>query len=293
MIGKIQRLINLFSTPTLVICALSSAFGLPVSARQSQQPQEQKLPYAVDRANIADALAKVKSGQFSAVHVDLITRARSEEATPILKEQFARIQDPVLKIKIAAALVRLGSRDNVYWDYLLNQAKVALDSDAPPFLSYDSSGKSTNGPSPEFEAWRMGRSTPQDTETAGADSMYIFPGRITTLAWSEDPRAIPYLRQGLSSPNPMIQTAAAYGLAELGDEASIPLIMAACEKAPKEVSSLMAESLIYFDNDIAQQAADKYVAADTARAIREAKANGRKTKPLSTPLYDSSAGERP
>ncbi|MFZ3378045.1 MAG: HEAT repeat domain-containing protein [Candidatus Acidiferrales bacterium] len=293
MIGKIKRLINLFSIPALVFCASSSAFVLPVSAQQSQQPQEQKLPYAVDRANVADALAKVESGQFSAVHVDLITRARCEEATPILKEQFAQIQDPMLKDKVAAALVRLGSRDDIYWDYLLNQAKVALDSDAPPFLSYDSTGKSTNGPSPEFEAWRMGRSSPQDTETAGADSMYIFPGRITTLAWSEDPRAIPYLRQGLSSPNPMIQTAAAYGLAELGDEASIPLIIAACEKAPKEVSSLMAESLIYFDNNTAQKAADKFVAPGTAQAIREQKASGQRQKPLTVPLYDSTTGEHP
>ena len=79
MIGKIKRLINLFSIPALVFCASSSAFVLPVSAQQSQQPQEQKLPYAVDRANVADALAKVESGQFSAVHVDLITRARCEE----------------------------------------------------------------------------------------------------------------------------------------------------------------------------------------------------------------------
>ena len=36
------------------------------------------------------------------------------------------------------------------------------------FLSYDSTGKSTNGPSPEFEAWRMGRSSPQEHgKTAG------------------------------------------------------------------------------------------------------------------------------
>ena len=73
----------------------------------------------------------------------------------------------------------------------------------------------------------------------------------------------------------MIQTAAAYGLAELGDEASIPLIIAACEKAPKEVSSLMAESLIYFDNNTAQKAADKFVAPGTQAYSR---AEGQRTK---------------
>ncbi len=113
------------------------------------------------------------------------------------------------------------------------------------------------------------------------------------LAWSEDPRAIPYLREGLSSPNPMVQAAAASGLAELDDEGAIPLIIAACEKAPKEISSLMGESLIYFDNDTAQKAVDQYVAADIARALREAKASGRNPKPLTAPLYDSSVGEHP
>src|SRR5208337_1331729 len=47
---------------------------------QSQQNQPEKLAYGVDRANVPDAIAKVKSGEFGGIHVDLITRAGAVEA---------------------------------------------------------------------------------------------------------------------------------------------------------------------------------------------------------------------
>jgi hypothetical protein len=74
------------------------------------------LPHALDRANVADAIARVKSGQFSGVQVDLIARAQAVKAIPALKEQFTKVQDPLLKEKVAAALVRLGDQDESYWD---------------------------------------------------------------------------------------------------------------------------------------------------------------------------------
>src|ERR1700693_423686 len=82
---------------------------------QTQQAQPEQLAYSADRANVPDAISKVKSGNFSGVHVDLIVRANAVEAIPILKEQFDHVEDQLTKVKIAAALVRLGDKDDKYW----------------------------------------------------------------------------------------------------------------------------------------------------------------------------------
>lgn len=199
-----------------------------------------------------------------------------------MKLQFDRVQDPFLKDKIAAALVRLGDKDDQYWDFLVNEAKIALDSNAPNFIGFDSQGKAINAPSPEFEAWLQ--TTGASSDSAADDSMYLLPGRVAFLGWSRDQRAVPFLRQGLSSPNYMIQIAAAKGLAEIGDKNSIPAIIESCRRAPSEVAAAMAESLVYFDDTAAQDAVDKYIAKDIAALYRAEKAKGKK-KPLTAPLY--------
>jgi hypothetical protein len=279
---------NRTATPSaLVLACAFFAFFPQVNAQDAPQVQSGKLPHALDRANVADAIARVKSGQFSGVQVDLIARAQAVKAIPALKEQFTKVQDPLLKEKVAAALVRLGDQDESYWDYLLKEAKIALDSQAPSIMTYDSDGKAAGSPSPEFEAWRRTENRSQDINAAAEDANYLFPARVLNLGWSHDRRAIPYLRQGLSSPNYLIEVAAANGLAELDDENSIPLIISACQKAPKEVAAVMAEALAYFNNDVAQKAVDQYVSADLAKAMRDGIASGQQTKPMSVPLYDS------
>ena len=275
----------------LTLCLVS--FCAPVARSQNPQPQQQvqsqATPYGLDKANVPDAINRVKSGDFFLSHLDLIARAHATEAIPALKDQFVRAQDPLLKQKIAAGLIRLGDRDDVYWDYLVKAAKAALDSDAPSFKEYDANGKYVGGPSPAFEAWMKANHPTENAEDAAEDSIYLQPATVTILAWADDSRAIPYLRQGMSSPNYMVQIASAQGLAELGDEASIPLIIAACQRAPKDVATVLGDTLVYFDTDAAKKAVDQYVPADMAQASRNARANGQKPKPLTAPLYDSTA----
>ena len=264
--GDIRQLLHI-----LVWCALltGAAYG------QAQQGQHEKLAYGADMANVPDAIAKVKAGEFSGVHVDLITRAGAVEAIPILKEQFVRVQDPLLKAKIAAALVRLGDKDDTYWDFLVKLATPALESDAPDFMRHDSQGKSLPGPSPEFEAWVKAHNL--SPTGLGEDSFYVLPGKVAFLGWSRDPRAIPLLRQALLSPNYQIEIAAAMGLAEIGDNNSIPFIVEACKRAPAEAAAAIAQALVYFDDAAAQSAVDQYIPKDIAKIYRDAKAHGKKT----------------
>jgi HEAT repeat protein len=242
---------------------------------QAQQSPPEKLAYGADMANVPDAIAKIKSGEFGGVHVDLVTRAGAVEAIPALQEQFRHVGDPLLKAKIAAALVRLGDKDDSYWNYLVKLATPALESDAPDFTNHDERGKTLPGPSPQFEAWVKNHNLP--TDGLAENTLYVFPGEVAFLGWSRDPRAVPFLRQALLSPNYQIEIAGALGLAEIGQKDSIPFIINACKKAPAEVAATIAESLVYFDDPEAQSAVDQYIPKDTAKIYRDAKSRGKKT----------------
>ena len=222
------------------------------------------------------AAARIKSGNFVGADVDFIAKAGAVEAIPDLKEQFLRKQDAIDKAKIAQVLVKLGDRDESYWNFLVDLATPALESDAPDFMSYDSQGKSQPGPSPEFAAWATAHNLSPNGSTA-EDSVYIFPGKVALLGLTGDPRAIPLLRRGLQSRNHMIVNAAAQGLAELQDKDSVPLIVEACQKAPKEVAASIASSLVYFDGPEAQAAVNAYVPKSQANVLRDARAQGKKT----------------
>jgi hypothetical protein len=88
----------------------------------------------------------------------------------------------------------------------------------------------------------------------------------------------------------MIEIFAAMGLAEIGDNGSIPLIIEACKRAPAEPAAAIAESLVYFDDNTAQSAVDQFLPKDRAKVARDSKAQG-KSKPLSSPLYDSTKNQ--
>jgi PBS lyase HEAT-like repeat len=112
----------------------------------------------------------------------------------------------------------------------------------------------------------------------------MLPAGAGFLGWSREARAIPLLRLALLSPNHMIEIFAAKGLAEIGDKDSIPFIIDASKKAPKEAASVIAESLVYFDDNSAQSAVDQYIPKDQAKICRDAETHG--PMPLSSSLYD-------
>jgi hypothetical protein len=246
------------------------------------QTQPSRRIYEADKTSVADAIAKVKSGNFVGADVDMIGRGGALEAIPILKEQFILRQDPLVKATIARVLIKLGDKDDTYWDYLVKQATPALESDAPDFMNFDPQAKTGAGPSPEFIAWAKAHNVPPNGPegTAAEDAMYWLPGKVMVLGLTGDQRAIPLLRRALLSPNHMIEIAAANGLADIQDKDSIPLIIEACKKAPAAAAGLIAEPLIYFDDAEAQSAVDTYVPKERAKILREAMAQGKKT-PLS------------
>src|SRR5882757_2052619 len=93
----------------------------------AQATQSQSDPLAI-------SIARARSGDVDASDVEILAKAGAVQAIPALKVQFARTTDLNTKTKIADGLVRLGGKDNTYWNFLLQQATLAVDSDLPdPF----------------------------------------------------------------------------------------------------------------------------------------------------------------
>ena len=263
---------------TLGSMLLSCLFMLVLIGTLAHAQADQKQPPnpapAVECSTTSD-LAKAPDGPDSTCIVQEIIRRGEVAAIPTLKEKFARSTDVLTKEHVASALVRLGDRNDVYWDFLEKQATAAIDSGIPDIWGYDSQGKLIPGPSPEFTAWAQAHNL---SPAAAEERARLFYGAVLILATTRDPRGTPLLRQALSARNYMIQTAAAEGLAAIQDTESIPLIIDAVKKAPAEAGAVIARSLVFFDDPEAQAAVDKYVPRDSAKVLREDRAQrGTKT----------------
>ena len=261
--GKSRRSL---ATPK-VLCLVAGCLLLSPDAhgQAGQNPPPDK---------VADAIVQLKSGNFFPSTVEQIAEAHAVQAIPALKEQFALNQDADSKAKIASALVRLGDKDEIYWNYLIEQATEAIHSSLPLPAVYDSRGALVRGQvSPEFIAWAKAHNV--SPESAGEDAAYGLPGKVAMLGETGDPRGVPLLRQALQSPNFLIAAMAAKSLALIQDKGSIPLIIEASRKAPSDAAVAIADSLIYFDDAEAQRGADLYLPKTYAAAVREARAHGK------------------
>jgi hypothetical protein len=201
----------------------------------------------------------VKQGQFGPATLVQLVKHRAVQAIPVMKEQFAAQSATLLKEALSSALVRLGEKEPAYWEFLLIHASAAAVSDAPfPAILRDAQGKPVRGKySPEFLRWARTHNAAPD-EAAQAQ-MSEHPIAMGFLAMTGDPRGRSVLRTAMSSHNPFVQIRAARGLARLQDTDSIPLIIEACQKAPQDVAALVAQSLVFFNDPRAQNAAEKFI----------------------------------
>ncbi len=214
------------------------------------------------KSRLPDAMRRLKQGDFFRGDAGIIAEAGAVQAIPDLKKQFEATQDEVDKITIASALVRLGDKNPAYWTFLVQQASDAVNSDAPALQPFDAKGKALPGESADYIAWTKAHNL--TSEAAGNISLLNL-ARVTWLGETRDRRAIVLLQQALFSPDYMIQTAAARGLAEIGDKASIPLIIQACRQAPAEVAIVIAGPLLDFNDAAAQSAAEELRSSQVAK----------------------------
>ena len=237
----------------LIAHTLRNFINDPEARAAAQAAEEQCLP----PPDPIEALKR--NNEDSKFYVAKAAATHPAETVAILKGNFASTQDERVKAQIARALIGLGDKENIYWDFLLRQATSALESDASSAVKYDSQGKPIEGPSPE-DAWAK---------------QNAILNKILMVAEMGDPRGVPFLRRALFSTNSDIQIIAAGGLARARDNDSVPLIIEACKTASPDVASAIAsQALVYFDDPRAQSAADQYLSKEAAKFAREEKANG-------------------
>jgi hypothetical protein len=180
-----------------------------------------------------------------------------QSAIPALKEAFAKTSDRFSKENIANALIMFGQKDDAYWSLLYKRAQEIVDSNVPYPLVFDENGKSIRGAiSPEFLQWVKDNNLSKDealSEQLGN------PVELSFMAEIGDPRGLPILRKGLSSPNYGVRAMAAQGLALLQDKDSIPLIIHAAKTAPSEMQWWIARPLLAFNDSTARAAAEELI----------------------------------
>jgi len=176
------------------------------------------------------------------------------------------------ELHIASVLTRLGVKDDVYWNYLAEQVQAILELNIPFPWKTDAQEGPNPPTSPKFVAWAKARNL--DQNAAFMYEVMKMPGPVLLMATTDDPRGIPLLRQALASTNPLIGITAARGLAQLRDEPSVPLIIAACQKASVSERNALAESLVYFDDPQAQTYAALNLPKKNYAAVRQRIAQG-------------------
>jgi HEAT repeat protein len=253
--------------PHLVLrIGLCFVLGCPLLPRLAHGQATQKTPTDLDVA-----ITNVTLGNVSPRDVVVIANAGAVQAIPALEAQFKRATDVETKVSIASGLVKLKDRNDTYWDFLLEQATLAVGSDIPDSAYSPSQGKAAV-PTPELQAWADAHNVSVDA--ARKNATFEIPRKMLYFATTGDPRGIPLLRRALDSRNYLIVIEAAKGLAQIQDKQSIPLIVAAAQRAPTGLNSLIAEPLLYFDDAQAQSAADQLIPKEDAKMLREARAKG-------------------
>lgn len=180
-----------------------------------------------------------------------------------LRERFDSAVEPGERQSLAWLLVLTGSGDGRAYDYLVERARAAVESDLPyPLPLTDNlfaevlSGGSGAPPTPEFLAWCRERDL--DPAAAAGEALSHLDD-VKWLGMTEDPRAIDLLIRGLASPNLAVVAQSAHGLGRIGDLRGIEPIRRAASRVPPPVAEFLGFTLLYFDDADARAAAKSLI----------------------------------
>ena len=140
----IRAMENKLISRTVPVLILAVVVRFSAVNGQVASPQLQKPPSAAEPTTVQGAISNVEKGRFSRMDIAIIIRSHAVRGIPALESQFTRNRDPQIKTWIADALVRLGKKDGLYWNFMEERARQVLQ-DAPPTpVTYDASGKAVS-----------------------------------------------------------------------------------------------------------------------------------------------------
>lgn len=218
-----------------VWCALL----IGVAYGQASQDQVEE----VLSAKVRSVIDSLKQGAYGPVTQEQITEAQTGQLVRILETRFVTSEDADVKARVARSLVDLGDKGNAYWDFLVQQAKLAIESDAPSTRCYSSTNCTGHS---AYVAWARVHNAPEDSQAEMALT-WLLEERVQLVFG--DPRGISLLREALKSPNINVVSTGADGLTRALDKDSIPLIVQACKRFHGEEVPLISHTLRRFMTD--------------------------------------------
>jgi hypothetical protein len=196
---------------------------------------------------------------------ELITKLgkeAGEEASVALAESFELASAKDAKQAIASALVKRGSADSKYWEYLAAFARRAVESKVPFPIAYDEHGRTQrDGLSQEFLDWckaNQFHTNLQRGEVAN-EMLTVQPQEFAFFAGTLDARNKPLLLKGLLASNYIIVAYSAIALGRMGDRTAAPQIEAACKRVPADMARSIAPALFWFDDPALDSVAKQYI----------------------------------
>ena len=210
-------------------------------------------------------LAQLSGSQFNpGILFQIEAQPPDPRTIPALEAAFDKRQAKQEKQWTALTLLRLGDKDNRYFDYLAGFVKQAVEDRAPQVLKYDSGGKEIKGQlSAEIQNWCA--LNHQDPKHMAALQLNEYPMDVMTLAMADDRRALDLFLQGLDSPYPLVVGYATEGLGRLGASSAIRLISQACERLPLDARAAVAMQLPWFTGNSAADQLLQRLVPDPAR----------------------------
>ena len=196
---------------------------------------------------------------------------------PQLRRAFSLANDDIEKQIIAAALIGLGDRDDVSYQYLKQRAQDLLKRAIPTPMDIPKTGKDwgkTAKFSPDFLDWV--RTHGANVNDAGYQGQVLDPATMKVIASAGDSRFEPVLLRALRLPNVFIIANAAKGLAVLHDEKYVRPIVEVCETSKPLEADIIVQALFYFDTPEANSAIERFLLSKEIEGpLRlEAKKNG-------------------
>ena len=184
------------------------------------------------------------------------------EASVALADSFELASAKDAKQALASALVKRGSPEAKYWEYLAAFVRKAVESKVPYPEAYDEHGRRQEDKlSQEFLDWckanRM--DTQQQMGEIINEIYFVLPQDFAIFAELWDSRNIPLLRQGLLSPNYSVVQFSAAALARMGDRMAAPQIEAACKRLPADQARFVAYELFWFEDPALDAVAKQYI----------------------------------
>lgn len=180
------------------------------------------------------------------------------DVVPLFQELFLKLTEKRPRQYLAFALLKVGRKDEIYFEELAQYARAAIASTAPVSVGYDKEGNAiTDHLNPAFLRWC------EDNHLALQDrkeSVTPYGFDVLLLGQTKDRRAVPILRKALVVTNDGIVWSAVRGLAGMNDTDSIPLITSSLQRFPPNIAAGIASGLIEFDDPRVGPLLDHFVA---------------------------------